>query len=75
VDAPRKSINCALIIQRVGGSTIDLLSSQEFFWLAGVRPGNVNRLLPLEQHLWQLFALRLVVFLAEQLAYRHCCGL
>jgi len=39
------------------------LSSQEFFWLAGVRPGNVNRLLPLEQHLWQLFALASSYFL------------
>ena len=39
------------------------LSSQEFFWLAGVRPGDINRLLPLEQHLWQLFALASSYFL------------
>src|SRR6476661_7146019 len=39
------------------------LSSQEFFWLAGVRPGDVSHLLPLEQHLWQLFALASSYFL------------
>jgi len=39
------------------------LSAQEFFWLTGVRPGDVSHLLPLEQRLWQLFALASSYFL------------
>jgi putative nucleotidyltransferase with HDIG domain len=39
------------------------LASKEFFWLAGVMPGNLPGLLPLETHLWQLFALAITYFL------------
>jgi putative nucleotidyltransferase with HDIG domain len=39
------------------------LASQGFFWLANVRPGDLNHLLPLEKHLWQLFALASSYFL------------
>src|SRR5712691_4670835 len=38
-------------------------SSQGFFWLVGVRPGDLSHLLPLESHLWQLFALATAYFL------------
>lgn len=34
-----------------------------FFWLAGVEPGNVTELFPLERRLWQLFALATIYFL------------
>jgi putative nucleotidyltransferase with HDIG domain len=33
------------------------LPSKEFFWLVGVPPGDLKHLLPLEKHLWHLFAL------------------
>ena len=33
------------------------LASTEFFWLVRVPPGDLMHLLPLERHLWQLFAL------------------
>ena len=39
------------------------LASQMFFWLAGVGPGDLSHLLPLENHLWQLFALACSYFL------------
>src|SRR6185295_6244571 len=39
------------------------LASQGFFWLAGVRAGDLNHLLPLENHLWPLFALASSYFL------------
>jgi len=39
------------------------LASQGFFWLAGVRPGDLSHLLPLENHLWHLFALASSYFL------------
>jgi putative nucleotidyltransferase with HDIG domain len=39
------------------------LSSQGFFWLVGIRPGDLSHLLPLENHLWQLFALASSYFL------------
>jgi putative nucleotidyltransferase with HDIG domain len=39
------------------------LASQGFFWLAGARPGDLAHLLPLEKHLWPLFALASSYFL------------
>jgi putative nucleotidyltransferase with HDIG domain len=39
------------------------LSSQAFFWLVDVHPGDLSHLLPLEKHLWQLFALASSYFL------------
>src|SRR5262245_34977657 len=39
------------------------LSAQAFFWLVGVAPGDLNHLLPLEKHLWQLFTLAASYFL------------
>src|SRR5712691_4211286 len=39
------------------------LASQQFFWLVSVRPGDLSHLLPLETHLWQLFALASSYFL------------
>jgi len=39
------------------------LASEGFFWLAGVRPGDLSHLLPLENHLWPLFALASSYFL------------
>jgi putative nucleotidyltransferase with HDIG domain len=39
------------------------LSAQGFFWLVGVAPGDLNHLLPLEEHLWQLFTLAASYFL------------
>jgi hypothetical protein len=39
------------------------LSAQVFFWLVGVAPGDLNHLLPLEKHLWQLFTLAASYFL------------
>jgi putative nucleotidyltransferase with HDIG domain len=39
------------------------LASQEFFWIVGVVPGDIRLLLPLESHLWQLFALAATYFL------------
>ena len=39
------------------------LSSQGFFWLVGVRPGDLDHLFPLENRLWQLFALAASYFL------------
>jgi putative nucleotidyltransferase with HDIG domain len=39
------------------------LASQGFFWLVDVRPGDLTHLLPLEKHLWQLFALASSYFL------------
>ena len=39
------------------------LSSQAYFWLVNVAPGDLNRLFPLENHLWALFALAASYFL------------
>src|SRR5712691_6563186 len=39
------------------------LSSQGFFWLVGVQPGDLTHLFPLENHLWQLFAFAASYFL------------
>ncbi len=39
------------------------LASQGFFWLVGIRPGDLDHLLPLENHLWQLFALASLYYL------------
>jgi putative nucleotidyltransferase with HDIG domain len=39
------------------------ISSQGFYWIVGVAPGNLNRLLPLETRLWPLFALAASYFL------------
>ncbi len=39
------------------------LSSQGFFWLVGVQPGDLAHLFPLENHLWQLFAFAASYFL------------
>ena len=39
------------------------VASHTFFWLAGVRPGDLSHLFPLENHLWQLFALASSYFL------------
>jgi putative nucleotidyltransferase with HDIG domain len=39
------------------------VASSTFFWLARATPGNVSELMPLEQHLWQLFALAAIYFL------------
>ena len=38
------------------------VAASSFFWLARVAPGNVEALLPLEQHLWHLFALAAIYF-------------
>jgi putative nucleotidyltransferase with HDIG domain len=39
------------------------LSSQGFYWLVAAPPGDLAQLLPLEKHLWQLFALAASYFL------------
>ena len=39
------------------------VSSQGFYWMVGVAPGDLNQLLPLESRLWPLFALAAFYFL------------
>lgn len=39
------------------------VAATSFFWLAGATPGNLNEILPLERHLWPLFALAALYFL------------
>jgi putative nucleotidyltransferase with HDIG domain len=39
------------------------VSSQVFYWIIGVAPGDLNQLLPVERRLWPLFALAAFYFL------------
>jgi putative nucleotidyltransferase with HDIG domain len=39
------------------------ISSQAFYWIVGVTPGDLNQLLPLEKRLWPLFGLATFYFL------------
>jgi putative nucleotidyltransferase with HDIG domain len=39
------------------------VSSQVFYWIIGVAPGNLDQLLPVERRLWPLFALAASYFL------------
>jgi putative nucleotidyltransferase with HDIG domain len=39
------------------------ISSQVFYWMVGVTPGDLNHLLPLEKRLWPLFGLAALYFL------------